>query len=317
MYKGVLLDADTLGMADIDLGAIHQLPIEWAIYKNSRPDQVAERIADADIVITNKAPVMAADMASSLQLKLIAVAATGVNVIDVPAATAGNITVCNCAGYGTESVVQHTFALLLALCTRLADYHQDCITGRWQQSPMFCRLDYPVQQLSGKTLGIVGYGELGRGVARIARCFGMTVKIACLPGRSSEGRVPLSELLPQIDVLTLHCPLTEQTHNLIGDTELALMKSDALLLNVARGGIVNEQALARALRNGVIAGAGVDVLSSEPPRKDNPLLLGDIPNLLITPHTAWSSQPARQALVNQVAENIRAFLDGAPIRRIQ
>ena len=316
MFKGVVLDADTLGLSDIDLGSITELPVEWEIDGNSHPDQVAEQIASAHVIITNKVPVGAVDMAASPQLKLIAVAATGVNIIDLQAARAADIAVCNCVRNGTESVVQHTFALLLALNTRLLDYHRDCMTGRWQQSPMFCLLDYPVEELSGKTLGIVGYGELGRGVARIAEAFGMEVKMACLPGRASEGRTPLLELLPQVDVLSLHCPLTEQTRNLIGNAELALMKPSALLLNVARGGIVDEAALATALRNGEISGAGVDVLSEEPPRNGSPLLAPDIPNLLVTPHSAWSSQRARQTLVNQIAENIRAFLGGKPKRLV-
>lgn len=310
------MDTDTFGMDDLDLNAIHQLPISWQSFGNSAPHQVAERLHNVDFVVTNKAPVGARELAAAAQLKMIVVAATGTNVIDLAAARNAGVVVSNCVAYGSNSLVQHTWALLLALKTRIVDYHRDAVAGGWQNSPMFCRLDYPVQELAGQTLGIVGYGELGRGVARIADAFGMTVKVASLPGREQPGRTPLVELLPELDVLSLHCPLTQQTRNLIGADELAAMKSSAILLNVARGGIVHEQALADALRNGCIAGAGVDVLTQEPPVNGNPLLVDDIPNLIVTPHCAWGSHGARQTLLDQVAENIQGFLDGQPRRLV-
>ena len=316
MLRGVILDADTLGPDTLDLSPLTQLPIQWTIHGATAPEQVGERIADADVIITNKAPVGTEQMAAASQLKLIGVAATGFNVIDIEAAKSRGVAVSNCVAYGTPSVVQHVFAMLLALSTRLLDYHRDATGGRWQNSPTFCLLDYPVQELAGRTLGIVGYGELGSSVAKIAEAFGMTVKIASLPGREQEGRTPVAELLPEVDVLTLHCPLTDQTRNLIDTAELAAMKPSALLINAARGGIVNEQALADALRNGEIAGAGVDVLSQEPPRNGNPLLADDIPNLILTPHTAWTGQQARQEIVRQLAQSIEAFNAGQEYNRV-
>ncbi|MDM3871486.1 2-hydroxyacid dehydrogenase [Porticoccus sp. W117] len=315
-YRGVLLDTDTFGIDDLSLDAIYGLPVSWQNYPATSPEQVSGRLHNAHFVITNKAPIGVQQLAVAPHLKMIAVAATGTNVIDLDAARDAGVAVSNCVAYGSNSVVQHTMALLLALSTRVVDYHRDVMAGAWQRSPMFCRLDYPVEELAGKTLGIVGFGELGRGVARIAEAFGMTVKVASLPGREQPGRTPLAELLPQLDVLSLHCPLTEQTRNLIGANELAAMKSSALLLNVARGGIVHEQALVDALRNGDIAGAGVDVLTQEPPVDGNPLLAGDIPNLIVTPHSAWISRRARQTLLDQVAENIQSFLDGEPKRLV-
>ncbi|MGS2722735.1 2-hydroxyacid dehydrogenase [Porticoccus sp. GXU_MW_L64] len=315
-YRGVLLDTDTFGIDDLSLDAIYRLPISWQSYPLSSPEQVAERLQGAHFVVTNKAPVGVQQLAIAPQLKMIAVAATGTNVIDLNAARHAGVAVSNCVAYGSNSVVQHTWALLLALQTRVLDYHRDVMAGRWQQSPMFCRLDYPVQDLAGQTLGIVGYGELGRGVARIAEAFGMAVKVASLPGREQPGRTPLAQLLPKLDVLSLHCPLTEHTRNLIGAAELTAMKSSALLLNVARGGIVHEQALADALRRGDIAGAGVDVLTQEPPTEGSPLLAADIPNLIVTPHCAWGSRRARQTLLDQVAENIESFLAGEPRRLV-
>ena len=315
-YQGVLLDTDTFGVDDLDLAALYGLPIHWQSYGTSAPEQVAERLRGAHFVVTNKAPIGPQELAAAPELRMIAVAATGTNVIDIAATRNAGVVVSNCVAYGSNSVVQHTMALLLALNTRVLDYHRDTLAGSWQNSPIFCRLDYPVEELAGKILGIVGYGELGRGVARIAEAFGMTVKVASLPGREQPGRTPLTELLPQLDVLSLHCPLTEQTHNLIGADELVAMKSNALLLNVARGGIVHEQALADALRNGEIAGAAVDVLTQEPPVDGNPLLAEDIPNLIVTPHCAWGSRGARQTLLDQVAENIKRFLAGEPKRLV-
>lgn len=321
MYKGVILDADSLGPNDLDFSGINSLPVDWRIHPNSAPQQVAARIADADIVITNKAPIGAQEFAAAPALKLIAVSATGVNVIDLDQARRHKVSVCNCVRYGTASVVQHTFALILALAARLPDYHRDALNGRWGNSPFFCLMDYPVQELADKTLGIVGYGELGKGVARIAKAFHMKISVAALPGRNhanhtSEGqndnRVPFNKLLPQADVLSLHCPLTPETENLIGAEELSAMKNSTLLINTARGGIVDEQALANALRNGDIGGAGVDVLTREPPRDGNPLLDPDIPNLIVTPHSAWISRESRQRMVNQLGENISAFLKGEP-----
>jgi len=243
------------------------------------------------------------------ELKTIAVVATGLNNIDLGAAKAHDIKVMNVTNYGRSTVAQHTMALILALATWLLDYNRDARNGQWAKSDMFCLMDYPIMELEGKTLGIVGYGDLGQGVAERAKAFGMNIVLGCRPGQEPgevDGypRVPLDDLLMQADVLSLHCLLTEETHNMIGARELGLMKSSALLINTSRGGLVDESALADALRNGDIAGAGFDVLTEEPPRNGNPLLADDIPNLILTPHSAWASREARQRIVEITAQNL-------------
>ena len=311
--NGVILDCDSLG-DNLDLSPITSLGIDWDIYPVTRPEQTAARIASAELVLTNKVVLGRTELHSAPNLRYIGVLATGTNVIDLTTAQLRNIVVTNVTGYGTASVVQHVFALMLSLTTRLSDYNSAAVDGRWAKSPFFCLLDFPVQQLAGKTLGIIGYGSLGQGVARVADAFGMKVKIAELPNRNhgDTSRVPLQELLPQADVLSLHCPLTPETENLIGPAELALMKPSALLINCARGGIVDEIALAEALKTGKLGGAGVDVLTEEPPVHGNPLLDPNIPNLIVTPHSAWAAQESRQKLVDIAAENIQTFLQGNP-----
>jgi glycerate dehydrogenase len=250
---------------------------------------------------------------STQRLRLVCVAATGTNNIDLRAAAERGITVCNVRGYATASVVEHVFMAILALCHRLHEHYDAVQRGDWNRSPAFSLLDYPFLELTGKTLGIVGYGELGRGVAKVANAFGMNTLLAQRPGGPAQPeRYPLERLLADSDVISLHCPLTDATRNLIGAAELRKMRRSALLINTARGGIVDEQALAMALRNGDIAGAAVDVLSEEPPRSDNPLLKPGIPNLIVTPHTAWAGIRSRETLVSELAANIRAFLDGTP-----
>ena len=314
---GVFLDRDSLDCGDLDFNGIDRILPDLRYYPATAPDQVAARIAEAGVVISNKVMLDAAALHHAPRLRLICIAATGLNNVDLAAATSPGVTVCNCRGYSTAAVVQHVFALLLALVTRLSDYRQAVRDGRWRQASQFCLLDFPIRELAGKTLGIVGHGELGRGVARVAEAFGMRVLIAQRPGaveEEQEGRVPLSILLPQVDVLSLHCPLTPETRGLIGPWELALMRRDAVLINTARGGLVDEAMLADALRKGALGGAGVDVLSLEPPVAGNPLLAPDIPNLIVTPHCAWGSRESRQRLVGQLAENVRGFFDGEPVR---
>ena len=226
-----------------------------------------------------------------------------------------SITVSNCQGYSTPSVAQHTIMLLLNLATRLNDYQRDVAAGKWQQAKQFCLLDHPIVELEGKTLGLLGHGELGSAVARLAEAFGMRVMLGAIPGRPARAdRVPLDELLAQVDALTLHCPLNEHTRDFIGARELALLKPGAFIVNTARGGLINEQALAHALRNGHLGGAATDVLSVEPPVNGNPLLADDIPRLIVTPHNAWGSREARQRIVGQLTENARGFFSGAPLR---
>ncbi|MFO7594696.1 MAG: 2-hydroxyacid dehydrogenase [Pseudomonadota bacterium] len=312
--NGVFLDRESLDRGDLRLDELKATLSDWRMYDATAPQQTAERIADAEVVISNKVVLDEAALAAAPKLRLIAVAATGTDNVDLHAAARLGISVCNVRRYATPSVVQHVFALLLNLSRHLNDYQQAVRQGRWQQSRQFCLLDYPIHELNGRKLGIVGYGELGEAVARTAgQAFAMEVLLAQRPGASAQpGRIPLPELLPQVDVLSLHCPLTEATRGLIGEPELALMKPGAILINTARGGIVDEQALANALRAGRLGGAGVDVLEREPPGSDSPLLAGDIPNLIVTPHIAWAGLESRRRLTDQLAENIRAFLAGRP-----
>ena len=313
-YNGVILDRDSLHPDDLDLSPwLNIRAISWCSYANTSPAQTIARVANADIVLTNKVVMGEEEINAAAQLKYIGVLATGTNVINHPIAQRRGIIVNNCTAYGTPSVVQHTWAMILSLSTQLQNY-QRAAQKDWSKSPFFSVLDYPITELADKTLGIIGYGELGRSVANIGRAFGMNIISAAIPGWQSATndevpRLPLSQFLATADVISIHCPLSEQTRNLIDAEELAQMKASTLLINCARGGIVNEQALAQALRQGTIAGAGVDVLTREPPVDGNILLELSIPNLIITPHCAWGSREARQRLVNQAGEKLRAFID--------
>lgn len=310
--KSVILDIASLG-DNVHLDALRKAAPNLSEYDNTAPDQVAERIGDHNIVVVNKAKISADTINRCPQLKLIAVTATGVNNIDVDAARARGIEVANVTHYSTGSLVQHTFTLILALTTRLLDYHNDVRHGRWAQSENFCLMNHPIRELAGKTLGIVGSGDLGQGVAAVAKAFGMHVLVAARPNspyapEEYMARTPFYDLLPKVDVLSLHCLLSPETQGLIGEKELRLMKRDALLINTARGGLIQEQALADALRERRIGGAGLDVLSEEPPVNPNPLLDSELPNLIITPHCAWASRESRQRLIDKTALNIRYFL---------
>jgi len=306
--KAVFLDAATLG-EDVDLSPIENITGGLTCHPRTKPDQVIQRIRGFDTVLVNKVVLNREHFEACPELKTIAVVATGLNNIDLEAAKAHDIKVMNVTNYGRSTVAQHTMALILALATRLLDYNRDARNGQWAKSDMFCLMDYPIMELEGKTLGIVGYGDLGQGVAERAKAFGMNIVLGCRPGQEPgevDGypRVSLDDLLMQADVLSLHCLLTEETRNMIGARELGLMKSSALLINTSRGGLVDEAALADALRNGDIAGAGFDVLTEEPPRNGNPLLADAIPNLILTPHSAWASREARQRIVEITARNL-------------
>ena len=311
---GVFLDIDTVDRGDLELAALKGLLPQWQFYGTTSSEVLAERLTDAHVVVTNKVRLDEAALRAATSLRLICVAATGTDNVDVMAASRLGITVCNVRGYATAAVVQHVFALILGLSVRLPEYRAAVISGRWQTSPIFCLLDFPIRELAGKSLGIVGYGNIGQAVAGVADAFGMEVLVAQRPGTTEEhpGRLPLHDLLPRVDVLSLHCPLLPETRGLIGAWELALMRPDALLINTARGGIVDEDSLAEVLRAGKLGGAGVDVLTEEPPTCGNPLLQPDIPNLIVTPHSAWASRDARQRLVDDLVENIRAYLSGTP-----
>ncbi|UFH48644.1 2-hydroxyacid dehydrogenase [Pseudomonas sp. KNUC1026] len=311
----VFLDHSSLDLGDLDMAPLREAFSELTLHPGSEPAQAAERLAGAQVAITNKVPITAEVLAANPQLKLILVSATGTNNVDLAAARAQGISVCNCQGYGTPAVAQHTLMLLLALATSLPQYQQAVAQGKWQQARQFCLLDFPIVELEGKTLGLLGHGELGSAVARLAEAFGMTVLIGQLPNRPArEGRLPLNELLPRVDALTLHCPLNEHTRDLIGAHELALLKPGSFVINAGRGGLVNEQALADALRSGHLGGAATDVLTTEPPTHGNPLLAPDLPRLIVTPHSAWGSREARQRIVGQLAENARSFAAGTALR---
>ena len=317
--NGVILDCDSLGPDSLDLGPLHELPINWTLYPDSSDDQVAERIIDADIVLTNKAMFSEADMSAAPRLKFIGVMATGTHHIALEAARQRGIVVSNAIGYCTGSVVQHVWSLILALTTKLLPHHNAVLDGRWQQKPNFCAMDFPVRELSGKVMGVIGAGELGKGVAKIAEAFGMQVIYAALPGHSHSGsmdRMALDDFLSCADVISIHCPLTAKTWDLIGEPQFALMKDSTLIINSARGGIINEAALKQALITGQIAGAATDVLTVEPPVDGNVLLDQTIPNLIITPHSSWVAIEARQRLIVQLADNLRGFLDGKPRNQV-
>ena len=313
--RAVFLDHTSLDLGDLELGALRESFGELVLHDSTSPDQVIDRLKGAQVAISNKIVLDANTFAACPDLKLVLVTATGTNNVDLAAAREHGVTVCNCQGYGTPSVAQHTLLLLLALATRLPDYQKAVQQGLWQKSSQFCLLDFPIVELEGKTLGLLGHGELGSAVARLAEAFGMRVLLGQIPGRPARAdRLPLEDLLPQIDALTLHCPLNEHTRNMIGARELQLLKPQALVVNTARGGLIDEQALADALRSGHLGGAASDVLSVEPPVAGNPLLADDIPRLIITPHSAWGAREARQRIVSQLIENAQAFFAGAPKR---
>ena len=314
--NAVFLDYESLDKNDLDFSALHAVFSQLELYPSTLATQVLARVQHADVIISNKVVLDAETLKQCSSLKLILISATGTNNIDLAQAKAQGITVCNCQGYGTSAVAQHTLMLMLALATSVIQYDRAVKQGEWNKSPIFCLLDFPIVELAGKTLGILGYGELGQAVAKLAEAFGMKIIVGALPNRSTENRVALSELLPQVDFLSLHCPLTEETCDLIDSQVFECMKPTAFLINCARGGIVNEQALATALRTGQIAGAATDVLSIEPPKEGNVLFADDIPNLIITPHSAWGSVDARQRIVQQLTENALAFQQGQPIRQV-
>src|ERR1044072_1176685 len=280
---------------------------EWSEFGEIAADEVVERLAPATIAICNKLPLRAETLSQLPKLKLIAVAATGVDNIDLAYCRSHNIAVCNTRGYAVNSLPEHALMLMLALRRNLIAYRNDVKTGRWHAAKQFCLLDHPIGDLRGATLGIVGYGTLGKSMAQLGRAIGMEVLVAV-----RDDKAGFQEVLRRSDVLSLHCPLAEETENLIGAEELAQMKPDAILINTARGGLIDDHALIDALKNGRLAGAGIDVLRNEPPRDGNPLLEVDLPNLIVTPHNAWASRQAMQTLADQLIDNLEAFASGSP-----
>lgn len=314
--KAVFLDYASLDQGDLDFSALQAQFEQFTLYASTTQDQLLERIQAVDVVITNKVKLDATILQQCPQLRCILISATGSNNVDLVQASAQQIVVCNCQGYGTAAVAQHTFMLMLNLATSFTAYDRAVRAGQWQHASQFCLLDFPIVELSGKTLGILGYGELGQAVAKLAQAFGMHVLVGALPQREQAGRLSIAELLPRVDFLSLHCPLSETTQDLISHAEFKKMKSTAFLINCARGGIVNEAALLHALRSGEIAGAASDVLTVEPPRQGNILLDAQLDQLIITPHSAWGSVDARQRIVMQMVENIQGWVNGQILRQV-
>ena len=294
-----------------------RLAAEWQEHARTAPGEVLTHAADAAVAVTNKVKLPAVLLEKLPRLKLVAVAATGVDHVDLDAARRLGIGVCNVRDYATHSVPEHVFAVLLALRRNLIAYAAAAKNGTWSRAENFCLLNWSIEDLVGSTLGIVGSGTLGQTVAKLGAAFGMRVLLAEQRGASLRpGRVAFEKVLAEADVVSLHVPLTPATRNLIGATELARLKPSAILINSARGGVVDEVALVAALHAGQLAGAAVDVLSTEPPPADHPLLTANLPNLLVTPHVAWASRQAQQRMADEVVENIAAFLRGELRNRI-
>jgi glycerate dehydrogenase len=309
-HRIVFLDRSTL-QAQVRRPAFEHT---WQEYPVTALNELPERLRDATIAITNKVSLRAETLQRLPKLKMIAVAATGYDVIDIAYCKANGIAVANIRNYAVHTVPEHAFTLITALRRNLLAYRRDVENGRWQQVDQFCFFDHPIRDLYGATLGILGEGALGQGTARIARAFGMNVLFADHAPPKAPGVVftPLDQVLAESDVISLHLPLTNETRNMIGIDEFRKMKRSAILINTARGGLVDEQALVQALQQGLIAGAGFDVLTNEPPKQGNPLLELRLPNFILTPHIAWASDGAMQFLADQLIDNIEAFVMGKP-----
>lgn len=310
--KIVILDGYASNPGDVrwdELAAFGEL----TVYERTARDEVVSRIKDAEIVFLNKTPVDASVFEQCKKLRMIGVLATGYNIVDIAAAKAHAVTVCNVPGYSTGAVAQMTFALLLEMTQHVGEHSQAVHAGQWQSCPDFCFWNAPLTELAGKTLGIVGYGAIGQAVGRIAQAFGMQLLVTARhekPVPEGAAFVTLEELLTRADVVTLHCPQTAENLHMIDAAALAKLKEGALLLNTARGGLIDEQAVADALKSGKLAGYGADVVSKEPIAADNPLLTA--PNCYLTPHIAWAPKETRLRLHHIAAENLRAFLNGTP-----
>lgn len=316
--RTVFLDYESVrnGDASLDHSAIDAAAGTVRYCDYTGDSEIPERIAAADIVLLNKVRLSRSHLARAAHLKLIALSATGTDNIDLEAARELGIAVCNVRGYCTASVAQHVWALILSLTQHLSEWHRLAVGGAWARGDVN-ELAHPIRELAGRTLGIVGWGELGRAVARAADAFGMRVLVCNRPGAApAEGRVSLDELLATADVVSLHCPLTPDTRGLIGARELARMKPDALLINTARGALIDGAALVRALKERRLGGAGIDVLPAEPPAEGEPLMESGIPHLIVTPHVAWAAFEARQRCLDEMAANIRDFLDGGRRGRV-
>jgi glycerate dehydrogenase len=316
--SGVFLDFATVSYdGDLNPASLLRTLPGFVVHDLTSDAELAGRLAGRTVAAANKVEFTRALLTQSPSLKLVALTATGTNNVDLVAARELGIGVCNVREYCTASVVQHVFAVLLALTHRLREYDRALKAGAWDFAGGSSAQVFPVRELAGRTLGVVGFGTLGRGVAEIARAFGMQVILANRVGEPpAPGRLDLDALLPLADVVTLHCPLTPATRNLISARELALMKPGAILINTARGGLVDPAALAAALRSGHLGGAAIDVLTEEPPVHGSPLLAPDLVNLIVTPHTAWAAREARQRAIDETAANIEDFLAGGRRGRV-
>lgn len=310
--KIVVLDAYALNPGDLSWADFEQLG-EIDIFPRTAPDQILERCRNAEVVFTNKTPMDQHTINKLEKLRYIGVLATGYNVVDVSAARKNRIVVTNIPDYGTSSVVQMTFALLLELSNNVWRHSEGVHEGKWSASKDWCYWDYPLTELAGKTMGILGLGTIGQQVAKVALAFGMQVIGTSGTPKEVEGVnwVEVDQLFERSDVISIHCPLTPSTQGLVNERKLKLMKQSALIINTSRGPVINEKELARALNNGTIAGAGLDVLSTEPPSIDNPLIKAD--NCIITPHIAWATKEARRRLMNVALQNLVCFMDGKEI----
>ena len=310
MEKVVFLDRQSLNAVVRKPSFDH----EWEEFDQTLPNQVVDRLSGATIAITNKVPIRRGTLDQLSKLKLIAVAATGYDVIDVQACREKNVSVANIRNYAVNTVPEHTFALILALRRNLVAYRDDVLAGRWQRHDQFCFFDYRISDLRDSTIGIFGEGVLGQGTARIAKGFGMNVLFADHPPPKAEGVefTDAEEVLKKSDIISLHCPLTESSRGFIGIDQFKIMKNNAILINTARGGLVNEEDLVLALNEGMIGGAGFDVLTKEPPTEGNPLLDLKLPNFILTPHVAWASDEAQQFLADQLIDNVELFVQGNP-----
>ena len=317
----VFLDYKTVDANDLDLGSIEALLPEIVVHSFSNQEEVLSRIEDVEVAIANKVVFDANVFARATKLKLICVTATGTNNIDLEAAKQSGVVVCNIKDYCTDSVVQHVLLSMLTLKHSSRDYSASMDNGDWQEGNSFSLLQHPITELSGKSLGIIGYGVLGQGVARAATTLGLKVLISesfAENNKLDEGiaRVPFDTLLAESDIISLHCPLTDNTEGLFDETAFEQMKSSAILINTARGGLINDHALIKAIEDKAIAGAAIDVLDQEPPDSDHPLMQKQYSNLIITPHIAWAAQEARQRALDRIAENIEAFQNNRPINLV-
>lgn len=310
----VFLDRDTISPRTVLRAP--RFPHTWHEFPRTDATQVIDRLANAEVVIVNKVKLTAEVLAQAPRLRLVAVAATGTDNVDLAACKARGITVCNVRNYAVHTVPEHTFALIFALRRSVCAYHDAVRAGRWQAARQFCFFDFPIRDLAGSTLGVIGDGVLGQAVATIGRALGMRVLMSAHKGRTGQGRLytPFDAVLRQADILTLHCPLNAQSRHMIGAAEFEQMEQHPLLINTGRGGLVDEAAVGPALDAGHIAGAAFDVTSVEPPPADHPFMaLMERPNFLLTPHVAWASEEAIQALADQLIDNIEAFVSGQPV----